>query len=791
MGKQVEINTKFRAFLDALIKWFTLITAQIPKHGISIFMLILLYIILWHFPQTKDLLLILNQSPKPWVAVFLFFSSLTVFAFLIGNADNFSDPNMVSGINFLALDTKEEILKPDRNQDHQIHSWQNTTLMHEETSEEFVSRMFPKVLGTILILIVAFAALNSYSEIQVEIEYRAGVLFLISLIPLLLSLNKESADIVLHLLIKYKLNDLYAFWLCIILVTGIIVLGFFNQGGNDDDIFRLFTALLLLAIFFFIVTTSYSKIILIIKYKFGAYLILTITSFTLLIYCGFLDNPQLGTYLNINPLTTINICLLSIFSMLIALRTIGGRIKLPLVSLTLIFLVVIGIGTASSENFDHYDVSFTTKTIEYNDRPELHTYIKKWLDERYDYINTYNCDKKFKVIFVSSEGGGSRAGLWSFLVNSYLYEKNPDYFDKHLFSMTGASGGMVGNSMFHAVAKHNQQCESGHSLKYENDSIYKYKASEVYSRDYLSTSLTSLFGRDFFQSILGFMDFKDRGELLEIEWENAFSNVFKGVGLDEEFLAKQNPNSPKTPPLLIVNTVNVEKGNYSLISPVDFSKDYKNLNVFDDFLNDYDKEESHRKKTIKYSTAMSLAARFPYISPVGRVRGIGQFMDAGYYDNIGGTVTRRLQKTFDSILFKDTTYSSIRGKVSPVFLTIANKESNSKKRKKEKDSIDYRAQIIAPAIGVLNATFWHAEEMNRTFGSEYLIESERVALVLDKETQKQLNLFIGNDKEKKVCPELPLGRYLSKTVIRAMEQNLDSNSKVVAKLEKLLNDINN
>jgi hypothetical protein len=219
---------------------------------------------------------------------------------------------------------------------------------------------------------------------------------------------------------------------------------------------------------------------------------------------------------------------------------------------------------------------------------------------------------------------------------------------------------------------------------------------------------------------------------------------------------------------------------------VKFVTDSLNLNVFQDFLMEDDRHSANPNSSIKYSTAMSLAARFPYISPVGRAKGVGQFMDAGYYDNIGGTVTRRLHQAFVSTLHSDTAFVDIKDMVKPVFLLITNNNSKSKTFK-DKESINYQPQIFAPAVGVLNATFAQVEEMKKTFGTDYLIESKRISVQLDSLTLESLHSFTNNNDS--VKPALPLGRYLSKTVIRAMEQNLISNKEAKTVIDSLLNQL--
>jgi len=49
---------------------------------------------------------------------------------------------------------------------------------------------------------------------------------------------------------------------------------------------------------------------------------------------------------------------------------------------------------------------------------------------------------------------------------------------------------------------------------------------------------------------------------------------------------------------------------------------------------------------------MLLNARFPFISSAGKAPSIRQFVNAGYYDNIGGTLTQELIEVFENIAKK-------------------------------------------------------------------------------------------------------------------------------------------
>jgi len=743
--------------------------------------LLVFYLLFWHFPQTSDLILILNQGSEysHWLQVGLFFSSIMVLAFLIGNIRDFYQrfdwKNLKNSIK--SQDSEEEKIesaKALKVEDNAI-----SVSSKKESIPKYVHRMFPKILGTLLLLIIAFSVAHGYEQIKDEnlIKWMtAETGLLISIILLLLSLNIDLINFFKNFFTKLQAKDTIAPIVAIILFLGIIFYGTQNKGGSEEDIKRLFQSLFLLSLLYFVISTSYSKYILDFKYHVGSKVIsiLTVMSFITYLLLGL--NPTLGYSTSLNPLPIIVICVVGLFTALHFIKILGKNWSIPLLPIVLIISLLLGIRTAKDNDFDHYNVSNTPIEINSSERITLKHHFKQWLKERDSVIRKHHKDEQFKAIFVSSEGGGSRAGLWSFLVNSYLYNRNSDYFNKHLVSMSGASGGTVGNSMFFNIARHNLLNPNAKiDLLANPEDDFIYKASSVYQNDFLSTSVAALMGRDLVHSIVGInsIEFDDRGALLENEWENSYKEVFKNApSLANDFLSNTSLDKDGALPLLLINTVNVQTGQYSVISPVKFNDDIMNLGVFNDFLEDYNCSEPD--SNIKFSTAMSLAARFPFISPVGKVENVGQFMDAGYYDNLGGTVTRRLHAAFmESISDYESTFIE---KINPVFLIIANEDPKEEQcgTYDMKDlEFPYSAQLFAPLSGVLNATFAQVEEMKKTFGGKFLIESKRQILIEEGDTLK---------------PILPLGRYLSTTVIKSLEKNLDNEVEVN---KKLIEDLNN
>ncbi|GGG36943.1 hypothetical protein GCM10011344_42260 [Dokdonia pacifica] len=776
---------KLSKFIEDLGQWITYIIRESSNHMISIVIIFLLLILLWFFPQTRDLLLVLNQPTKNHLGeMILFFSSLAVLAFLISNVNDYFYGNSNS---LLPRDDIENAIIKNES----IETYRSK---EREDQKLYIRRVLPKVLGTFLILLTAFSVNNIGFSVSGDDTKNSfyKYLFIILSILLVLTLNLHFTRWFTGLFKDKKWANYAPITIAIICLVVIMGFGFFNKGDSDGDVVMLFVALLLFALFFFVVSVSYSKPILLFKEKVGGYAIALCTMIAFIAYITFLISPKLSH--GFNPLSIVLISFIGIFSILTLIRYLGKVIKTPLVTLLTIFIFIWSGIIASNDNFKHYEVSnvaYDQANYNLKNRPQLEKYMASWIEDRIQYTDSI---KKFPVIFVAAEGGGSRAGLWSLLVNSYLYEKDKDYFEKHLLSLTGASGGNVGNSIFYTTAYQNLLNKDTINF-ISNDKQFTYKASDFYQKNFLSSSVASFLGRDMLSSLSGISLRDDRAKILENEWETTYEEVFhenkttNKLLLSSSFLSLST-NKKKlgiTPPLLLVNTTHLQSGNHSTISNVIIDDRKFVPDITKDFLADYKDAYSDNKNydntSIKISTAMLLNARFPYVSPAGRVTNIGQFADAGYYDNIGSYSTHILVNTFKKVV--STHYPEYKDRFDVRVLIIANnphedKEEDShdekkmkekeKKKEKEKDTIKYSSQLQAPINTILSATFAHPNELIKTYEKEYLV------------TSKKTDIYIKNDT---ITPILPLGRYLSDFAILSLEERL-KNQDIIKKLDNIL-----
>lgn len=757
--------------------WFKALVKELANNVISLFFILFVYLALWHFPQTLDLLLILNQADTFFLEVPLYFSILMVSAFIIWNAPkyfyyhNFKDIKFSNLIGFV----------PNQHYKFQDRS---KTADYAHMTKIHMRKIIPRILGVLLLTISALSILNAMELFGLKNTYTqwlspSGTFFKVVFFLLLLSEPKFYKVLSDFLHRSTKINTILL-GITVGLVFLIISLGTLNTQA-EKDLGKLFLSNCSLVFLFF--TLSFNSYTFLKEFPKKIFYGTILSSGFIILITFLILNFIPNITSKINPLSILIFSLLSIFMICFLLMLIGKKIRLPL--LTMVTICCVFMARYSSSSSDHYYLNLKPTTVK---RLPLNQYIYHWIKNREVVIE--NSDKTFPVILVSAEGGGSRAGLWSFLVHSYLYEKsNGTYFKENLLSLTGASGGGVGNGMFFAEAQNALIENRISNFKMLSNSKYPaltYKASAIYNENYLSVALLSFLGRDLFKEITGFFSFKNRGQLLEEHWSDAHKKYFpsteEGGLLHKEFLSfykdisVEKIENQHLPPLLLINTTHTQTGNYNIISPVTYAN-VRPLVGMNDFLDTLQVNQSGA--SINLSTALRINASFPFITPVGEIAkkensGIlkaDQYADAGYYDNVGGRVSIGIEQVFKKVL--NDSFPVLKNRIEIKHLVIAN-ENDGKITKTE-------AQLLAPLTTLKNVRYGHTKEVMGRLGNENQIMLKRTKIMAPTSLMTHKNV---NDEELMIQPVLPLGRYLSTIAIRSMEARL---KEVSSKLDSILN----
>jgi predicted acylesterase/phospholipase RssA len=257
-------------------------------------------------------------------------------------------------------------------------------------------------------------------------------------------------------------------------------------------------------------------------------------------------------------------------------------------------------------------------------RPTLYTYFDKWTDARQAEIEK---DSAYPIFFVLADGGASRSGYWTASVLSKLEDTTQGVFSRHLFCLSGASGGSVGNGTFLALLKNRQALAAARQT-------FTQGAQDYLRSDFLTYTLARTLGPDFIRPIIPLPWINDRAAALELAMEKGEPSF-----LSEKFntpLSALIPfdSSNENLPMICINATRMQDGRPSVISSIKL--DYRAFGSRIDIL-----QTLKPGRDMKLSTAVVMGARFPYLSPAGRIDS-SYYVDGGYFDNSGAGIVNEM-----------------------------------------------------------------------------------------------------------------------------------------------------
>jgi hypothetical protein len=247
-----------------------------------------------------------------------------------------------------------------------------------------------------------------------------------------------------------------------------------------------------------------------------------------------------------------------------------------------------------------------------------------------------------KLVVVATSGGAYRAAFWTAIVLDRLKgDARLPGFGQAIRLMTGASGGMVGAAYYAAQATTGQ----GNSLETLLLGEFRERSKKVWLTNAKVDSLTPvvqrMIGLDFINAFLPLRNSRNRGQVLQDEWE----------GLQVTFDALQAGEREGSRPSLILTPYLVDSGKPLFISNLDLQNMIAGLrgegradgggsaDDSPDFAVEFFREFPRALKDFKLATAVRMSATFPFISPAVRLplQNRSRVVDAGYFDNFGIT----------------------------------------------------------------------------------------------------------------------------------------------------------
>ncbi len=358
-------------------------------------------------------------------------------------------------------------------------------------------------------------------------------------------------------------------------------------------------------------------------------------------------------------------------------------------------LVLFVVAYLFGKKFDSHILKLPEKEIsqaKFSQRQNLKEYFYQWLkdDERQKIFSDSN-SSKYPVYFVMANGGASRAGYWTSSLLSKMEDSSKGNFSKHLFCLSGASGGSVGNATFFSLLRAKNQLQ-------KNNLTLTDASTQYLKSDFLTFTISHLLGPDIFRNFLPFLNSLeiDRGRALALSLEKApakNSFLYDSFAVKFSSLITQKGQSYSLP-VLCINATRMSDGAPSVFSNILIENNGMRDNYFNNRIDILSKLGESRD--IKLSTAVVLGASFPYISPAGRIdntylsknkkggwkekKESQYFVDGGYFDNSGAGVVNEMITALQNMMEKDSLFSPYKNKLEFYVIHIMNTDPKKEKR---------------------------------------------------------------------------------------------------------------
>ncbi|WP_372525402.1 hypothetical protein [Piscinibacter sp.] len=316
-------------------------------------------------------------------------------------------------------------------------------------------------------------------------------------------------------------------------------------------------------------------------------------------------------------------------------------------------------------------------------RPSVTEHFRRWLAAH----------PGGEIVLVAAEGGASRSGWWTSHVLSVLDEATAGEFSRHVYAVSGISGGSLGAATYAALlarrttGAHDAAGSSGpiafpndeacEQLVQHADDVPLAVQSECFvGRDFLSTTIGYMLFPDLLQRFLPWrMSAWDRSFGLEKTWAADWSTLFGddsfgqclGRLYDSARLDCSGAGGVRTDiPLVFLNSARANIGRPVSQAPVTVPHDET-----DDLF-----EAPLGMQRLPLAAVVHNSARFPVVSPGGEVSlpHDGPYWDAlvdgGYFENSGAHTLHQMLRAIE----RDSAdgpvkWDDIRKRIRIVFIT--------------------------------------------------------------------------------------------------------------------------
>ncbi len=420
----------------------------------------------------------------------------------------------------------------------------------------------------------------------------------------------------------------------------------------------------------------------------------------------------------------------------------------------------------------HYTRLIKNETgISFENRQTLKEYFYQWVNDpaRQQMLNDSSV-KKIPIYFVMANGGASRSGYWTASALSKMEDETGGEFSKHLFCLSGASGGSVGNATFFSVLRSK---ENLHKVIAAPNACWQASSSYLRS-DFLTYTLARTLGPDVFRNLVTLYDVNDRASALSLSIEKAVGEknfLYDSLGIPISTIATQK-NVPYHLPILCINTTRMQDGNPAVISNIKITDSVFGGRI--DVLGMLKKDED-----MKLSTGIVLGASFPYLSPAGRIDYTkcdtckpepNYFVDGGYFDNSGAGVVFEMMVNLQKIIAADTTIKN-KSKLEFEVIHVTNENFD-----------DVTLTAVNPLMNDLAAPFktlLGAYDM-QTSVNDLRLKNLLRNLYNDNVHYNKISLYVKNDPMR-----YAMNWVISRYVLEAINKRLNTHPELQAMITRL------
>lgn len=322
---------------------------------------------------------------------------------------------------------------------------------------------------------------------------------------------------------------------------------------------------------------------------------------------------------------------------------------IPILSCLIVYAALI------SPFADNHRVPVVDADAAFSDsRPTVDQAVAAWLDANGGDTPTGAPgagDTARPVIFIATAGGGLRAAYWTAVVLGEMQKECPGV-ERHIFSISGVSGGSVGAAVYSTALNADLAATTGDLCgAIAGESAIGPQMLDTLSAEFLGPTVAAMLYPDLVQRFVPAAIFPDRGAALTQAWEASWIRSCRNTqGCD---LAPGTLNSgflkiagvPQTGqpwhPILLLNGTHQETGKRIIASNVQVTADV--------FLDAFDLHEVVAND-VSMGVAALNSARFTYVSPAGRLvrtgdgAGLGHVLDGGYFENYGAVTSAEIAR---------------------------------------------------------------------------------------------------------------------------------------------------